>query len=602
MYDSVTQQAMRHTILPVQPRGDTLVLRPTGDLAGFGRAEMVAELNRVKSLLAGDGSVDPDNPNQVVATVSRGHRQYKNLIVDFGGSGYFGSEMIGYLVDLRKSVPPDGNMALTGLSDDMQAGLKVMHLDGMWSTYDTAEEAVGEIAHEPIGERVHRNRTRLILFALLLLAIALVLLVMFTPLGYYVLGDRSERDYNTVTELYEDWKKLDLKSSSPEQLSFTGDRFRRQVERFAEERRANTFQLTAAQKRLLTAVDRLKMSTITQNRTRAEDAFLKDMQIARYLLKKNQDIEVAALEGAKPLTEDEQRQALGFVDEESRAALAEEEAAEAASDDAAAPLVPVDPDTADTPTPGYAPPVDPNAMTTPVAPAGARIDADDATEPDARRRAAAGAAAGSITPSAATPANPSPTPTMSVPDADASADSAKLDALEQEIERLKERLESERERLAEKDAQKNAERKAAEQEQVRRREAERRLAEQVIAAEAERKRAVAKLAELRAAQEALQDDPMAKTATTEPAALGEKSIETLDEEIERLESEMDAVDEQINAALYITDDATAEVRAKTLQTARNQRAAVFELLKEYRAARKAIKDAQKKIPAAAPAK
>ena len=159
MTDSVLQRAAAHTVLPCEARGDTLVMTPGGDLAGYSRQEFAAELARVKELLGRRPQAARPRPAGAPknAKAVAPPRAFQNLIVDLSNSAYFGSEMIGHLVDLRKSVREDGVMALSGLSSDMDAGLRVMKLDQMWMTFDTREEAVRALASEPLGSRLRHK-------------------------------------------------------------------------------------------------------------------------------------------------------------------------------------------------------------------------------------------------------------------------------------------------------------------------------------------------------------------------------------------------------------------------------------------------------------
>ena len=318
MYDPTTQKAINHTILPVEPRGDTLVLTPTGDLAGFSRAEFASEFTRVKSLLGGH-----DVSAEAAAGASKTTRTYDNLIVDFNGAAYFGSEMIGHLVDLRKAMPEGGQMALTGLSKDMHAGLKVMKLDEMWDEYDDRERAVRAIASEPVGERLARGRRRYLPHLIVLAVAAVVLLLLLTPLSYYIFGDPSERDYERMGEFYADWKDLGNEVDTGTDYSPRADRLHSKLDRFSESRRNNMYKLSAAQKRMLQAAQTLRGGSYSEINSASRNAFLKNMAIARFLLAQNQGIEVEPLPDMPELTEGERLAAMNFVTDERRAEIEE---------------------------------------------------------------------------------------------------------------------------------------------------------------------------------------------------------------------------------------------------------------------------------------
>ena len=204
MTDSVLQRAAAHTILPCEARGDTLVMAPGGDLAGYSRQEFVVEMNRVKELLKRPprSATPPKNPNAPVPP-----RSFRNLIVDLSNSAYFGSEMIGHLVDLRQSVREDGVMAMSGLSSDMDAGLKVMKLDQMWMTFDTREEAVRAIAQEPLFSRLHHRWGKLLPWAAVAVALLVAYLILFTRLGYPIMGNPFEAEYAKALQYYDQYRE-----------------------------------------------------------------------------------------------------------------------------------------------------------------------------------------------------------------------------------------------------------------------------------------------------------------------------------------------------------------------------------------------------------
>ena len=99
-----------HTISPVEIWGDTLVVIPRGDAAGFNPTAVNTELATITDL----AQTPP----------------VKHLVIDFGEANYFGSIVIGALVQLAQAVRNrGGRIALCGLSEDMQQVIRLMKLE-----------------------------------------------------------------------------------------------------------------------------------------------------------------------------------------------------------------------------------------------------------------------------------------------------------------------------------------------------------------------------------------------------------------------------------------------------------------------------------------
>lgn len=129
--------AVKHQILPVTRRGDTLIITPTGDLGGYSRNLFDAELGRVRSLIGSNGM--------------------RNAIVDLSRAPYFGSEMIGSFFSLLKSAPENGTVALAGPSNDMAITLKAMRVDAVMPVYETLAEAINELSNQSLFEKLRAN-------------------------------------------------------------------------------------------------------------------------------------------------------------------------------------------------------------------------------------------------------------------------------------------------------------------------------------------------------------------------------------------------------------------------------------------------------------
>ena len=278
--DSTTKRAREHTILPVEPRGDTVIMRPGGDLAGYSRTEFSGELSRVKSLFQS----------------APGRRTFRNLIVDCSGSAYFGSEMIGHLVDIRKSIPEDGVMALSGLSPDMEAGLKVMKLDQMWMTFDDREAAARAIASEPFREKVGRNRRQLGILAALGVVLAIVLLFTLTPIGEWIFGYGPANDYDRVAGYVESWQNLRKGDPSPTELEVNGKRLRTRVAGFIEDRSEDSAEMSAGHLRVLRAAELLQTEMVRPRDSKHADLLL-EMARARLAIEEERGLALTPLPG-----------------------------------------------------------------------------------------------------------------------------------------------------------------------------------------------------------------------------------------------------------------------------------------------------------------
>jgi anti-anti-sigma factor len=144
-------------------RGDTLLLTPRGDAAGFSAATASGELAKLLEW-AQQSAV-------------------KHLVVDLSSANYFGSVVIGALVQLGQTFRDQGGrIALSGASSDMQDVLRVLKLDTMWEQFPTANRAINDIASIPLGERLWLNRRWLGAGAVV---VAAILLYVFLPRTNY---------------------------------------------------------------------------------------------------------------------------------------------------------------------------------------------------------------------------------------------------------------------------------------------------------------------------------------------------------------------------------------------------------------------------------
>lgn len=117
------QDLQFNKVLLVEQKQTTLVVTPAGDSVGFRDADIQQELRLLLSLLDG-----PD---------------FNNVIVDLSGANYFGTTIIGCITGLgRKTEEMGGRLVVCNASADMQAVMKVMHLDQRWPQFDSQRAAM----------------------------------------------------------------------------------------------------------------------------------------------------------------------------------------------------------------------------------------------------------------------------------------------------------------------------------------------------------------------------------------------------------------------------------------------------------------------------
>jgi anti-anti-sigma factor len=70
----------------------------------------------------------------------------RNVVVDFGKTGYFGSTALGLFVQLWQRVRGrDGRIAFCNVSADEQDVLAVTRLGRVWPVYPSREEALAAV-------------------------------------------------------------------------------------------------------------------------------------------------------------------------------------------------------------------------------------------------------------------------------------------------------------------------------------------------------------------------------------------------------------------------------------------------------------------------
>uniref|UniRef100_A0A7C2K2F9 Anti-sigma factor antagonist n=1 Tax=Schlesneria paludicola TaxID=360056 RepID=A0A7C2K2F9_9PLAN len=145
------EQTRLHRVYLADRYGDTLVITPRGDAAGFSATSVNTEMATI-SALAQEPAV-------------------KHLLVDLGKSNYFGSVILGSLVQLGHDVRKrGGRIGLCGASSDMQDVLRLMKLEQMWEMFPALSTGLSAVATIPLGERIWRRRGALAVVAAVILA------------------------------------------------------------------------------------------------------------------------------------------------------------------------------------------------------------------------------------------------------------------------------------------------------------------------------------------------------------------------------------------------------------------------------------------------
>lgn len=182
----------QHRLFLVEERGDTLIVFPKGDPAGFANLNFNIEHAAVLSLL--------ENKN------------HKNVLVDLSASNYFGAKILGAFsewADLAKA--KGGKFALCELSSDMKELLHIFHFDEQWQQFETREEAVKEIVTESPLEVIQSHWRSLACLFLALLFLA----AWYSPWEQHYARFVNQRDYEAVLAIWEEMQSLKKANASP---------------------------------------------------------------------------------------------------------------------------------------------------------------------------------------------------------------------------------------------------------------------------------------------------------------------------------------------------------------------------------------------------
>ncbi|MCA9054331.1 MAG: STAS domain-containing protein [Planctomycetaceae bacterium] len=175
--------AHRHELLSLEVHGDTLLVMPRGDETGYRPTVFPSELERTTDIIKSG--------------------RFKNLIVDLGEARYFGSRMIGAMVQLRRHLTEQGQMVFCEPGREMRVILETMHVDQIVPILPTKRKALREVSTLTWRDRFAAMRSYLPVVAGLLLITIGYLVVNHTYLLAGWIGTSESRDYDRILSVYE---------------------------------------------------------------------------------------------------------------------------------------------------------------------------------------------------------------------------------------------------------------------------------------------------------------------------------------------------------------------------------------------------------------
>ncbi len=175
------EKTAAHRVYQTELRGDAMVVTLQGDSPGFSIGAVHNEMATIVGLAKSP--------------------EVHNLIVDMSGSNYYGSIILGEIVNLGQTVrEKGGRIAIAGISSDMKEILRMMRLDGMWERYPTLPMALRALGNLSWQEWLRPYAKPIAIAAGVLLLCALYV---FLPRHDYT------RDYyQEVAKLWDDGRQL----------------------------------------------------------------------------------------------------------------------------------------------------------------------------------------------------------------------------------------------------------------------------------------------------------------------------------------------------------------------------------------------------------
>jgi anti-anti-sigma factor len=117
-------------LFQMQVDGDVLILSPTSNLSELELSYFEEEFRTVIQKLS-----DAD---------------YRNVVLDFEGTDYYGSTALGFFLKLWKRIRSvDGKMAFCNVSSHEQEVLRLTRLDTLWPICSTRAQAVDQLRSKP---------------------------------------------------------------------------------------------------------------------------------------------------------------------------------------------------------------------------------------------------------------------------------------------------------------------------------------------------------------------------------------------------------------------------------------------------------------------
>ncbi len=207
-----------HRVYKTEMLGEALVVTLQGDSAGFSIGAVHNEMVTVIGIAR-----DPE---------------VRHLILDLSGSNYYGSLILGEIVNLAQAVKEKrGRVALAGTSPDMKEVLRMMRLDAMWEKYPTRMMALRAVANLPWQERVKPYLKPMAIGCGIALLVALYL---FLPRKDY-----TPEYYRSASKLWNEAKALKAVNASDSEWMAFNDRAKPKLKEMSD--RLNKF---ASAKRL----------------------------------------------------------------------------------------------------------------------------------------------------------------------------------------------------------------------------------------------------------------------------------------------------------------------------------------------------------------
>lgn len=196
-----------HRLFLIESRGDTIIVSPKGDPAGFANLNFSTEHAALVALLAKGPS--------------------KNVLVDLSGSNYYGAKILGAMSEWSDQTHAQGKQfAVCALSPDMKELLRIFDFEDRWTQFPTREAGIKAIVKESPFQSLRTHWKALGAFACVMLLVGLS----FLPWREYYAQYVNERDYHTVMGIWGDMQTLKATNASPVEWRKLQNRARRELE------------------------------------------------------------------------------------------------------------------------------------------------------------------------------------------------------------------------------------------------------------------------------------------------------------------------------------------------------------------------------------